>query len=85
MLLNTITAGLQAGVLFASLCFANPISNFPLARRVSNTTDCGTHGPTNRACWKGEFNVSIDYEAKIPTGQVRKVSGIQFQPRRSWC
>ncbi|TLS29342.1 hypothetical protein PpBr36_01552 [Pyricularia pennisetigena] len=32
---------------------------------------CGEHGPTNRRCWKNNWNVSTDYEGVIPTGTTR--------------
>lgn len=35
---------------------------------------CGEHGPTNRRCWKNNWNVSTDYEGVIPTGTTRTVS-----------
>ncbi|WYZ41794.1 hypothetical protein EsH8_V_000689 [Colletotrichum jinshuiense] len=66
MLSNVITSGLGAA-LFASVAHANPLPSLE-----SRQTGCGTHGPTNRACWNGDYQISSDYETLVPpNGKLR--------------
>lgn len=69
MLSNVITSGLGAALL-ASVAHANPLPSLE-----SRQTGCGTHGPTNRACWNGDYQISSDYETLVPpNGKLRTVS-----------
>ncbi|TEA13776.1 Laccase [Colletotrichum sidae] len=66
---NLIRSAFQAGLVLASLSSAKPLRSL---NTRTNDTSCGTHGPTNRACWNGDININSDYETSIPsTGQTR--------------
>ncbi|TIC91863.1 Laccase-2 [Colletotrichum higginsianum] len=47
--------------LLASLTHANPVRSVE-----SRQADCGSHGPGNRACWNGDFNLDSDFEILTP-------------------
>ncbi|KAI8235613.1 Laccase [Colletotrichum sp. SAR 10_96] len=64
---NLIRSAFEAGLFLASLASAKPI------RSLDTRTDCGTHGPTNRACWNGKYTIDTDYETNVPnTGKTRE-------------
>ncbi|KAK6216610.1 multicopper oxidase [Colletotrichum tabaci] len=47
--------------LLASLTHANPIRSVE-----PRQAGCGSHGPGNRACWNGDFNLDSDFEILTP-------------------
>jgi hypothetical protein len=71
---NTLVQGLL-GLLLAGLAAAAPASDLsPREEDLSPRAASSCHSPSNRACWTNGFDVSTDYEAKIPkTGVTKKV------------
>ncbi|GJC98174.1 multicopper oxidase [Colletotrichum higginsianum] len=47
--------------LLASLTHANPVRSVE-----PRQAGCGSHGPGNRACWNGDFNLDSDFEILTP-------------------
>lgn len=43
-----------------------------LESRPGGPRDC-VNTPQSRGCWKGDFDIYTDYEAKIPKGRLREV------------
>ncbi|KAL0942282.1 multicopper oxidase [Colletotrichum truncatum] len=66
---SMIRTAFGAGIFLASLVTGNPLQS--LETRISQK-GCGTHGPRNRACWKGKYSIDTDYEyVTPPTGKTR--------------
>jgi hypothetical protein len=83
MYLRYVLPAFGSGLFLSSLTLAAPLVDREVVE-VTNTgptvftPGCGTHSETNRACWKGEFNISTDYEQLVPEGITRKVSYSYF-------
>ncbi|KAJ0158781.1 Laccase [Colletotrichum tanaceti] len=61
MLSISTSVSLGAAALLASLSHAKPIRSVE-----PRQTGCGDHGPGNRACWNGDFNLDSDFEILTP-------------------
>ncbi|OLN86479.1 Laccase-2-like protein 3 [Colletotrichum chlorophyti] len=60
-MISTIMSSSLGAAFLAAVAYANPIRSLD-----SRQTDCGAHGPSNRACWGGSYSLDSDYEILTP-------------------
>ncbi|KAK1955884.1 multicopper oxidase [Colletotrichum sublineola] len=58
---STFLSSSLGAVLLSSLAQANPIRSVEPRQAA-----CGSHGPGNRACWNGNFDINSDFEILTP-------------------
>ncbi|GAB1319918.1 hypothetical protein MFIFM68171_10128 [Madurella fahalii] len=90
-LLNRPTAARCAAVLaFFESAFASPVKPDPVVGLLPRQTiipggrPCGQHGPTNRGCWKNNWNISTDYEHTTPPAFNTRVFDFRITNVTNW-
>ncbi len=79
MMLHSLLSGALSALLLSGSTLAKPLS-YPPSSSTKRDVSCGNNSPTNRACWKNNWDIHTDYETTVPTGVTRTVSLLSRPP-----